>query len=73
MPISTMVKQYGGFTYVFAVAMLNNAGTATFTLPNVTSGTAQVLDENRQLTVSGGVFQDGFAGYGVHLYQINTQ
>jgi hypothetical protein len=72
-PISTMVKQYSGSTYVFTVAVLNNPGSATFTLPNVTSGTAQVLGENRKLTVSGGVFQDSFSGYGVHLYQITAQ
>jgi hypothetical protein len=71
-PLSTMAKLYNGSTYVFAVAMLNNVGTASFTLPNVTSGTVQVLGENRQLTVSGGGFQDAFAGYGVHLYQITA-
>jgi len=72
-PISTTVKQYNGSTYVFAVAMLNNPGTATFTLPNVTSGTVQVLGENRELTVAGGRFRDAFSGYGVHLYQVTAQ
>jgi hypothetical protein len=72
-PISTMVKRYNGSTYVFAVAMLNNAGAVTFTLPNIQTGSVKVLGETRQLTVSGGVFQDAFAGYGVHLYQINAQ
>jgi hypothetical protein len=71
-PISTMVKQYNGSTYMFAAAMLNNPGTASFTLPNVTSGAAQVLGENRQLTVVGGGFQDAFVGYGVHLYQVTA-
>jgi hypothetical protein len=72
-PISTMVKQANGSTYVFVVAMLNNAGTAAFTLPNIANGSIQVLGENRQLSISGGVFQDAFAGYGVHLYQIAGQ
>jgi hypothetical protein len=72
-PISTMVKQANGSTYVFAVAMLNNAGTAAFTLTNIANGSIQVLGENRQLSISGGVFQDAFAGYGVHLYQIAGQ
>ena len=72
-PISTMAREYNGSTYVFAVAMLNNAGTATFTLPNIQTGSVQVLGESRQLTVSDGVFQDAFAGYGVHLYQITAQ
>ena len=72
-PVRTMVKQYNGATYVFAVAMLNNPGTANLTLPNVTSGTVSVIGERRQLTLSGGAFQDAFAGYGVHLYQITQQ
>lgn len=72
-PISTMVKQYNGSTYVFAVGMLNNPGTATFTLPNVTSGAVQVLGENRELTAAGGRFQDAFSGYGVHLYQVTAR
>jgi hypothetical protein len=72
-PISAMLKQYNGSTYVFAVAMLNNAGTATFTLPNIQTGSVRVLGESRQLTVSGGVFQDTFAGYGVHLYQMSAE
>jgi hypothetical protein len=69
-PISTMVKQYNGATHVFAVAMRSNPGTAHFTLPNISSGTAQVLGENRQLAIFGGSFQDVFSGYAVHLYEI---
>jgi hypothetical protein len=72
-PISTMVKRYNGSTYVFAVAMLNNAGTATFTLPDIHTGTVEVLDESRGLSLSGGVFEDDFTGYGVHLYQVNAK
>jgi hypothetical protein len=72
-PISTMVKRYNGSTYVFAVAMLDNAGRATFTLPDIPTGTVKVLDESRQLSLSGGVFEDDFTGYGVHLYQVTQK
>jgi hypothetical protein len=72
-PISTLVKRYNGSTYVFAVAMRNNPGTATFTLPDIHTGTVEVLDENRELSLSGGVFEDDFTGYGVHLYQVNAK
>ncbi len=69
-PVDTMVKKYGGSTYVFAVAMRNTATTATFNVPGMTTGTVQVIGENRQITMSGGSFQDSFAGYGVHLYSV---
>ena len=69
-PIDTMVKQYGGFTYVFSVAMRNTATTGTFSMPGMTSGTVEVLGEGRQVTIANGKFQDAFAGYAVHLYKI---
>jgi hypothetical protein len=69
-PIDTLVKQYSGFTYVFSVAMRNTATTATFSLPGITAGTAEVLGEGRQITIANGKFQDAFAGYAVHLYKI---
>jgi hypothetical protein len=72
-PISTMVKRYNGSAYVFAVAMLDNAGRATFTLPDIHTGTVEVLDESRELSLSGGVFEDDFTGYGVHLYRVNAK
>jgi hypothetical protein len=43
------------------------------TLPNIVSGTVEVLDESRELPLSGGVFEDAFAGYGVDLYQVNAK
>lgn len=72
-PISTLVKRYNGSTYVFAVAMLNNDGRATFTLPNIERGTIEVLDESRQLQLTNGVFEDDFVGYGVHLYKVDAK
>ena len=69
LPINIIEKQLGGATYVFAVDMRNNSATATFTVPGVSSGTAVVIGENRQVTISNGKFQDSFAPYAVHLYQ----
>jgi hypothetical protein len=68
-PVDTMEKQYGGSTYVFAVAMRNNSTAATFTVVGNQSGTITVLGENRQVTMTNGQFQDSFSGYAVHLYQ----
>ena len=70
-PIDTMVKRASGVTYLFAVAMRGSATSATFTLRDFpATATAEVLDENRQIDVAGGVFTDAFDGYAVHLYRI---
>jgi hypothetical protein len=66
-----MMKQTGGFTYLFTAAMKNSSTTATFTLPSISSGSVEVIGENRTLTITAGKFQDSFAGYGIHLYKIN--
>ena len=50
--------------------MRSNTTTGTFTLTGVAGTNVTVLGESRQLTVSGGKFQDSFTPYGVHLYQI---
>jgi len=68
-PIDILVKQFGGHTYIFAAAMSNQATTAIFTVP--AGDTVDVLDESRQLTVTGGTFTDSFAGYAVHLYKVS--
>ena len=71
-PVDMMEKQYGGSTYVFAVAMRNSSTTATFTVPGNPSGTITVLGENRQFTMTNGQFQDSFGGYAVHQYQFSS-
>jgi hypothetical protein len=68
-PISMMEKRSEGSIYIFAVEMRNNTAVARFTTPAVQSGTVNVLNENRQLSIVNGKFQDNFNGYGVHLYQ----
>jgi hypothetical protein len=70
-PVKAVLKQPGGSRYVFAVGMANGATTATFSL-NASSGTisVEVIGESRNVTARGGVFQDDFAPYAVHLYRI---
>ncbi|HEX4512401.1 MAG TPA: hypothetical protein VH054_02660 [Polyangiaceae bacterium] len=68
--IDTLVKRQGGKLYVFAVSMGASQGSATFTLAHDTFTTATVLGENRTVTISANAFQDSFAGYAVHLYQL---
>lgn len=71
-PVDTMTKVYGDSTYVFAAAMRGTPVNATFTLSPALNGQVEVIGENRGLTLSNGRFQDGFAGYGVHLYRIRS-
>ncbi len=72
-PIDILVKNHSGSTYIFTVAMRNNAVTGLFVM-NGLSGTTQidVLDENRSITATNGIFQDSFDAYGVHLYKVNS-
>jgi hypothetical protein len=70
-PVDAMVKRSGGYTYVFAVGMRPGATTATFTLRGFSgASTAEVLGESRTVSAAGGVFQDAFSSYAVHIYKI---
>jgi hypothetical protein len=70
-PIDTMLKRYGGATYLFAVEMRSGSTTGTFTLSRIpATATAEVIGENRSIAVSNGVLRDTFQSYGVHLYKI---
>lgn len=70
-PLASMVKQVGGFTYIFAVAMRPLETDAIFSLANVPEGTAvEVLGENRTLPVALGKFSDRFGPWAVHLYRV---
>jgi hypothetical protein len=50
--------------------MRNHPATATFTCKQTTLTNAEVLGENRTLTLKKGVFADDFAPYAVHLYRL---
>ncbi|RPH39363.1 MAG: hypothetical protein EHM91_12485 [Planctomycetota bacterium] len=68
-PVDAIVKRQGDSTYVFAVAMREQAAKATFTVKGA-RGTAEVLGENRSIPVKDGTFEDDFKPYDVHLYRI---
>ncbi len=70
-PVAAMMKRYEGKTYVFAVAMRDEAAAARFRIDGLPGDhTVNVLDENRTLESSDGTFTDNFAPYDVHLYEI---
>ncbi len=70
-PVDVMLKQHGGATYLFAVAMRSGETTARFALQGVAGEKrVEVLDEHRELTARDGVFNDAFAAWAVHCYRI---
>ena len=73
-PIATMVKQYKNALYIFAVAMRDKACTVSFNAREfIVDGRAEVIGEQRSITITAGNFEDSFAGYGVHIYQISME
>ena len=70
-PVDVMVKEHGGYTYLFASSLGSGATAAALDVAGLDQGTVEVLGEGRQLIMAGGTFQDDFAGYGVHLYRIS--
>jgi len=68
-PVDLMVKRQGGATYVFAVAMRDRGTKAAFTVKGA-AGAAEVIGENRRISVKDGAFVDDFKPYDVHLYRI---
>ena len=70
-PVDTMLKRDGDGTYLFAAEMRGGNTTATFTLRDfLAAASAEVLGENRSISIRSGVFTDDFSSYGVHLYRI---
>jgi len=68
--VDTLTKNNGTY-FCFAVARQSASTTATFTLPTgVTASSVEVIDENRNIPVRDGAFQDDFANYGPHLYRL---
>jgi hypothetical protein len=69
-PIATMAKRYQNTVYIFAVAMTNSASQPRFTLERFDGTKALVVGEKRDVTITRGVFEDSFYGYGAHIYEI---
>ncbi|WP_406700459.1 hypothetical protein V5E97_16760 [Singulisphaera sp. Ch08] len=73
-PIDVMVKRHSGSTYVFAVGMRNAQTRGSFTVRDLPAqAEAEVLGEDRHLTLKDGRFEDEFQPYDVHLYKIRSQ
>ena len=55
-PVDAIVKRRGDSTYVFAVAMREQAAKATFAVKDA-RGMAEILDKNRYLPMKNGTFR----------------
>lgn len=64
------VKEKHGVVYLFAVNMYREPATAEFKIAGIGDATADVLHEERSVTVKSGVFTEDFAPYAVHRYRI---
>lgn len=71
-PVDCLTRQHDGAAYLFASAMRNGSTTATFSVPGIEAGKAEVIDEGRTIPVTGGKFSDAFGGYEVHLYRVTA-
>ena len=70
--VDTLTKWSNGSLYVFAGNQTAASTTARFSMPCVGNATVTVLDENRTIPMSSGVFTDSFANdTSYHLYRID--
>jgi len=68
--VDVMVKRHEGATYVLAVNMFRKAEKAVITVKGAGDGAAEVLFENRTVSIKGGQLLDDFAPYAVHRYKL---
>ena len=68
-PVDILVKQLQDTLYVFAVAMRDGTTNAVFTIEGLQDGKVSVIGEDREISISNGMFEDSFNGYEVHLYR----
>jgi len=72
-PVATMVKQSGGHTYVFAVAMRGRTTTATFTLKSPAANLrVEAVGETGSPAVSNGVFTVQLGPWATRLYRVES-
>lgn len=67
-PVDVMVKDHGGYRYLFAASMRDGATTATFRIAEQTVQ-LEALGESRTITATDGAFEDSFADYEIHQYR----
>lgn len=70
-PIAAMVKLHDNVLYIFAVAMSNVASRLQLAIEGLDRDIgAEVICEQRRVSIGQGILEDSFDGYGVHIYKI---
>ncbi len=68
---AAMLKEHDGTLYLFAGSTSAETGSASFSFGDFSSGRAEVIGENRNLTIANGAFHDRFdSPYQIHIYRI---
>lgn len=71
-PVDILLKHHRKSLYLFTVGMRNAPTKCTFRLSGLPhKATAEVLGENRTISLQDGQFADSFQPYDVHLYRIH--
>jgi hypothetical protein len=71
-PVDMMIKARGTTIYIFSAVSRAGTTTGSFTIDGLTgTGVANVVGENRTVSVSAGKFTDNFAANDVHIYQVD--
>jgi len=65
--VHSLTKHHDGGTYILAANVTEKAADCTF---DANGKSAEVLFENRKLSIEQGRFSDRFDGYAVHVYRI---
>ena len=69
--VAVAVRKQRGATYLFAVRMENSPAKGEFQLTGMSGkGAIRAIGEDRIIPMQDGRFDDGFAPYAVHLYQV---
>jgi hypothetical protein len=72
-PLDCTARRLGKDFYIFSVCMRDGAANGRFRIKGLPSeATAEVLGEDRTITVKKGVFEDAFGPWEVHLYRIRA-
>ena len=75
--VHTSLKRLGDDIYVFAVNPTREAARVSIDLAQLTDASpvaeAQVLFENRSVTVEGGIITEDFDALAVHIYKVAAQ
>lgn len=70
-PVAAVTKRRGPYLYLLSVAMRNMETTGRFEFrPNIADQEAEVLGENRKVSIRNSILEDHYEPYEPHIYKI---